>query len=93
MNSRKLAQDVPLTPSLYPGTIKHLSEYQLLFCHVHKQPVPYTQLDDHLRREHHLEIYIRRPLVEHCATLDTIASLEDIVPRVDHSPVIPILPL
>ncbi|KAH6670818.1 hypothetical protein B0J14DRAFT_702838 [Halenospora varia] len=93
MNVRKPVQDVPLAPALFPGTIEYVSDHQLLYCHVHKQPVPYNQLDSHLRREHRLDIRLRRPLVEHCATLDAIANPEDILPRADHSPVLPILPL
>jgi Orsellinic acid/F9775 biosynthesis cluster protein D len=93
MNAGKPVSDMPLTPALFPGTIEHLSDHQLLYCHVHKQAVPYNQLDAHLRREHHLDIRLRRPLMVHCATLDVIANPEDILPCADHSPVLPILPL
>jgi hypothetical protein len=86
-------QDVPLAPALFLGTTKYVSDHQLLYCHVNKQPVPYNRLDSHLRLEHRLDIRLHRPLVGHCATLDAIADPEDILPRADHSPVLPILHL
>lgn len=93
MKVRKPVQDVLLASDLFPGTIEYVPDYQLLYCHVHKQPVLYTQLDSHLYRENWLDIHLRRPLVEHCATLETIANSGEILPRANHSPVLSILPL
>ncbi|KFY93056.1 hypothetical protein V500_03936 [Pseudogymnoascus sp. VKM F-4518 (FW-2643)] len=82
-----------LDPRLFPGTIEHLLDCRVLFCHVHKQPVPLKQLDQHLYKTHGLAIAFRRPVVEHCQTLDVVQVPNEIGPRPDYSPVIPALPV
>jgi hypothetical protein len=80
-------------PTIFPGQIEHLPDHKLLFCHVHKQVVPLSQLEAHLFRTHSIPKPVRRLLLDHCSTLDVIRSEAELLDRPDSSPVIPAIPL
>ena len=92
-SKKKQEGNTTLDPKFFPSIIEHLPDCRVLFCHVHKQPVPLRQLDQHLYKTHGLGMAARRPLVEHCQTLDIVQRPDEIELRPDYSPAIPALPV